>query len=265
MASTAVALSASAETTRISTLELIATNCCTHSTPSISGMVRSMVTTSGCVRRNISTAARPLLAAPTTSRRAICWERSMRRRMIFESSTIMSFNVPLERTDVSISSRFRIPGAFGRRQTQCDTRELPWHGSQRNLAADLLHEPGHQIHPHASPRILGGILHRREPGLEEQREHLFRIQGGCLLRRDEPLPQCRLLDLFGRHALPVVFGDELVAGVAEFLEYQLELSLRGLPGAQPVVRGFEAMYDGISHGLHGNILDDAPILIRHRI
>src|ERR1700722_2556661 len=95
MASTAVALSASAETTRISTLELIATNSCTHSTPSISGMVRSMVTTCGCVRRNNSTASRPLLAAPTTSRRAICWERSMRRRMMFESSTIMSFNVGL--------------------------------------------------------------------------------------------------------------------------------------------------------------------------
>src|ERR1700685_2280813 len=103
IASTAVALSARAETTKISTLELIAINSSTHSMPSISGMVKSIVTTSGCVRRNISTAARPLLAAPTTSRRAICWERSMRRRMMFESSTIMSFKVPLGTTALSIT------------------------------------------------------------------------------------------------------------------------------------------------------------------
>src|SRR5882762_8813001 len=101
MASTAVALSASAETTRISTLELIATSSCTHWTPSISGMVRSMVTTSGCVRRNSSTASRPLLAAPTTSKRAICCERSIRRRMMFESSTIMSFNEGLASASMS--------------------------------------------------------------------------------------------------------------------------------------------------------------------
>src|SRR5271167_4926095 len=102
IASTAVALSARAETTRISTLELSATNCWTHWMPSISGMVRSIVTTSGCVRRNNSTASRPLLAAPTTSRRSICCERSMRRRMMFETSTIMSFNVPLRPSGISI-------------------------------------------------------------------------------------------------------------------------------------------------------------------
>src|SRR5260370_17747 len=93
MASTAVALSASAETTRISTLELIATTSCTPWTPSTSGMVRSMVTTSGCVRRNSSTASRPLLAAPTTSRRAICCEPSMRRPIMFRSSTILSLKL----------------------------------------------------------------------------------------------------------------------------------------------------------------------------
>ena len=44
-----------------------------------------------------------VLAAPTTSKRAICCERSMRRRMIFESSTIMSFNAGLESSTICIT------------------------------------------------------------------------------------------------------------------------------------------------------------------
>src|SRR6266404_2461853 len=198
MASTAVALSASAETTRISTLELIATNCCTHSTPSISGMVRSMVTTSGCVRRNSSTASRPLLAAPTTSRRAICCERSMRRRMMFESSTIMSFNEGLASSSMA-SRRLRIIRLLGgARQRHGQPGELAGAGRDRNPSAHLIDEVRYQIHAHPPSGILGRRLDGGEAGLEQQREDLLRVHGLRLLGSNESFFQCGFLDALGR-------------------------------------------------------------------
>src|ERR1700686_1866416 len=198
MASTAVALSASAETTRISTLELIATNFCTHSTPSISGMVRSMVTTSGWVRRNKSTASRPLLAAPTTSKRAICCERSMRRRMMFESSTIMSFNMGLDSTSIS-SRRLRIIRALGgARQRHGQPGELSGARRNRNTPAHLIGEVGYQVHADTPSSILGRGLDGGEARLEQQREDLLRIHGlrpfGC----NESLFHRGLLDALRR-------------------------------------------------------------------
>src|SRR5882672_1187620 len=66
IASTAVALSASADTTRIMISGFSDTSRSTHWMPSISGIVRSMVTTSGLVFWKSSTASRPLDAEPTT-------------------------------------------------------------------------------------------------------------------------------------------------------------------------------------------------------
>src|SRR5579863_7317078 len=265
MASTAVALSARAETTRISTLELIATNSCTHSTPSISGMVRSMVTTSGCVRRNNSTASRPLLAAPTTSRRAICWERSMRRRMMFESSTIMSFNVGLGWPSIG-SRRLGVVRALdGARQRHGQAGKFSVAGRNRDPPAELIGEVGDDVHAHTPSRILGRVLNGREPRLKQQREDLLRIQGERPLRSDEPLLERGLLDALGRQALAIVFDDELVAGIAGVLERQAHGALRGLPGGQAHLGRFDAVYDGIAHRLDADVLDRAPIFVGHRV
>ena len=58
----------------------------------ISGIVRSSVMTSGISCLNLVTASRPFTAVPTTSSRSFCCERSMRRRITFESSTIIMRN-----------------------------------------------------------------------------------------------------------------------------------------------------------------------------
>ena len=58
-------------------------------------MVRSMVTTSGSVFLNSSRASSPLPAVPTNCNSSNCCERSMRRRMMFESSTIISLKARL--------------------------------------------------------------------------------------------------------------------------------------------------------------------------
>ena len=67
MASTAVALSASAEITRMRTAGFMPTSFSMHSMPSMCGIVMSMVTTSGSVLPKSSMASRPLAAVPTTS------------------------------------------------------------------------------------------------------------------------------------------------------------------------------------------------------
>src|ERR1700719_1206789 len=212
MASTAVALSARADTTRMRTFGLRATNSSTHSMPSISGMVRSMVTTSGFVRRNNSTASRPLLAAPTTSNRSICCERSMRRRMMFESSTIMSFMAldSLVCTTGSLSCR-RVVGALrlGRHGDGKAGKSAARRGDAHS-AANLVHEVGDQIHSHAASRILRGIVDGGEPRLEQQGIDLFRVQAVRLLRRNEALFDRDLLDALGGEALAVVLHREFI-------------------------------------------------------
>src|SRR6185437_13018895 len=65
IASTAVALSASAEITRMRTAGFSSTSLEMHSMPSICGIVKSIVTTSGSCCLNSSSASRPLPAVPT--------------------------------------------------------------------------------------------------------------------------------------------------------------------------------------------------------
>src|SRR5690606_15839201 len=93
-ASMAVALSESAEITRMRTSGLIFTRFSTHSMPSISGIVISMVTTSAGSLRKASTACLPFAAVATTCSLSICSSRSILRRMMFESSQIMSLSLP---------------------------------------------------------------------------------------------------------------------------------------------------------------------------
>src|SRR6202165_239264 len=265
MASTAVALSARAETTRISTLELIATNCCTHSTPSISGMVRSMVTTSGSVRRNNSTASRPLLAAPTTSKRAICCERSMRRRMMFESSTIMSFNEGLASVFMASRRLYLVRALPGARQRHGQPRKLSRAGRDRNTPAHLAGQVGDQVHADAPSRIFGRRLHGGEAWLEQQREDLFRIQGLRFFGRNESFLERDFLDALDRQTLTVVFDDELVAGVARVLECKAHRALAGFPGSLARVGRLDAVHDGVAHRLNADVLDGAAIVVGHRI
>ena len=87
----AVDLSDSALTTRMLILGKRRSIWPMHSTPSISGMVRSMVTTSGWVARAMRTASAPLRARPTSempARPPFWTTREMRERIMLESSTI---------------------------------------------------------------------------------------------------------------------------------------------------------------------------------
>src|SRR5262249_1888348 len=88
------------EITSIRTAGFSSTSREIHSIPSICGIVRSIVTTSGSAFLKSSSASTPLPAVPISSSSSNCCERSMRLRMIFESSTIISLN-----------DRFRAPFA----------------------------------------------------------------------------------------------------------------------------------------------------------
>src|SRR6266480_5156940 len=80
-----------------------------HSMPSMRGMVISMVTTSGSVLLNSSSASTPLPAVPTSCRSSNCCERSMRRRMRFESSTIISLKQRLALPFIAFALPLRMP------------------------------------------------------------------------------------------------------------------------------------------------------------
>ena len=89
----AVALSESAETTRMIKSGLSPRMRGMHSIPSISGIVRSMVTTSGRSSSQTRTASAPLRARPTICQldsEPLPTTRAIRERITFESSTMSS-------------------------------------------------------------------------------------------------------------------------------------------------------------------------------
>src|SRR3984893_4118924 len=129
-----------------------------HSMPSMRGMVRSMVTTSGSVFLNSSMASSPLAAVPTSCRSSNCCERSMRRRMMFESSTIISLKVRLALPLIAVAWLLRMSVACsasgdrgadrlgGGRQEDLEAGEAAGVGAHADLAPERVHAARHDVH-----------------------------------------------------------------------------------------------------------------------
>src|ERR1700693_984863 len=140
-----------------------------HSIRSMRGMVRPMVTTSGSVFLNSSSASSPLAAVPTSCRSSKFCERSMRRRMMFESSTIISLKdrLPspfiagplLSRMSVACSaSGDRGADRMGGRQENLEAGEAAGVGAHADLASERVHAARHHVHADPAAGIHGHVL-----------------------------------------------------------------------------------------------------------
>src|SRR6185312_4542646 len=219
MASTAVALSASAETTRMRMAGFIATRRAMHSMPSMCGMVMSMVTTSGSVRLNSSSASTPSAAVPTNCSSSNCWERSMRRRMRLESSTIISlkdrlplpFMVPLLMGALVTASGDRGADRLGRRQDDLEARELAGMGADPDLAAERVDAARHDVHADTAAGVHRDLLLRREAGSEDQRHCCARIHERSVVLGDQLALYGRGLERVGGDSGAIILEQQLVA------------------------------------------------------
>src|SRR5215472_14376363 len=185
-----------------------------HSIPSMRGMVRSMVTTSGSVRLKSSIASTPLPAVPTSCRLSNCCERSMRRRMMFESSTIISFMGRL--AFIALASGDR--GGLAGRQRDPEARVSAGVRADADLAAERVDAARHDVHADAAAGIHRHLVLRGEAGTEDERHRGARVHRGGLLLRDQLLAHGGGLERVGRDSGAVV------------LEYQVEAFGRALEG-----------------------------------
>src|SRR4029077_15367824 len=166
-----------------------------HSIPSMRGMVRSMVTTSGSVFLNSSSASSPLPAVPTSCRSSKCCERSMRRRMMFESSTIISLKdrLPLPFIAGPTLSRMRVAcsasgdrGAdrLGGRQEDLEAGEAAGMGAHADLASERVHAARYHVHADPAAGIHGHVLLGGETRTKDQRHGGARVHAAGFLFAD---------------------------------------------------------------------------------
>src|SRR6267142_2290888 len=200
-----------------------------HSIPSMRGMVRSMVTTSGSVFLNSSSASSPLPAVPTSCRSSKCCVRSMRRRMMFESSTIISLKDRLPSPFIAGSLLLRMSVACsasgdrgadrlgGGRQEDLEAGEAAGMGAHADLAPERVHAARHYVHADPAAGIHGHILLGGETRTKDQRHGGARVHAAGFLFADQ-LPAHRGgLERLGGDARAVVLEHQLVAvaGLAE--------------------------------------------------
>src|SRR6202035_3701993 len=198
-----------------------------HSIPSMRGMVRSMVTTSGSVFLNSSSASSPLPAVPTRCRSSKCCERSMRRRMMFESSTIISLKdrFPLSCTAGPLLLRMvacsasgdRGADRLGGRQEDLEAGEAAGVGAHADLASERVHAARHHVHADPAAGVHGYTLLGGETRTKDQRHGGARVHAAGFLFADQ-LPAHRGgLERLGDNARTVVLEHQLVAvaGLAE--------------------------------------------------
>src|SRR5215472_11992258 len=178
-----------------------------HSIPSMRGMVRSMVTTSGSVRLNSSIASTPLPAVPTSCRSSNCCERSMRRRMMFESSTIISFLGRLPFITPTSGDR----GGLSGRERDLEARVSAGVRADADLAAEGVDAARHHVHPDAAARIHRHLVLRGEAGAEDERHGGARVHGGRLQLGDELLAHGGGLERIGGDAGAVVLEQQVEA------------------------------------------------------
>src|SRR6267378_8374596 len=200
-----------------------------HSMPFMRGMVRSMVTTSGSVFLNSSMASSPLAAVPTSCRSSHCCERSMRRRMRFESSTISSLKdrLPLMLPTSVACSASGDRGADrlgGGRQEDLEAGEAAGMGAHADLAPERVHAARHYVHADPAAGIHGHILLGGETRTKDQRHGGARVHAAGFLFADQ-LPAHRGgLERLGGDARAVVLEHQLVAvaGLAEVHAHRSE-------------------------------------------
>src|SRR5438876_10150868 len=272
IASTAVALSARAETTRMRTAGFMATSLAMHSMPSICGMVMSMVTTSGSVFLKSSSASSPLPAVPTSSSCSNRCERSIRRRMMFESSTIISLSVrlpPFLATALPLRMEFALGSSGDRaarrlrgRQHDLEAGESAGVGGDADLAAEDVDAARHDVHPDAAAGVDRHVLAGREAGSEDQRHRGARVHLGGFLLADQLLADCGGLERLGGDARAVVLEYQLVA-VAVLSEVHADQAdvLLGVRAAR--LRRLDAMHRGVAQHLDDAVLDGRGIGRRH--
>src|SRR6185437_7756634 len=225
-----------------------------HSMPAICGIVRSMVTMSGSVFLNISSASTPLPAVPTTSSSSNCCERSIRRRMMLESSTISSLSdrlppaslpctMPIRVLPSLLSSGDRRARRFRGGQHDLEAGEAARVRAHPDLAAQPVYSARHDVHADASAGIHGDLLLGGESRPEDEGHGRTRIHRSRFLGRDDVLAHSGILQYLRRDAGAVILEHQLiaVARAAKVDTYRADIRLRQgtarLAGLDPVDRG----------------------------
>src|SRR6202047_1981011 len=170
-----------------------------HSMPSMRGMVRSMDTLSVSVFLTISIASTPLPAVPTSCRSSKCCVRSMRRRMMFESSTIISLKdrLPSPFAAGTLLLRMRVVRSAsgdrgadrlgGGRQEDLEAGEAAGMGAHADLAPERVHAARHYVHADPAAGIHGHIFLGGETRTKDQGHGGARVHAAGLLFADELL------------------------------------------------------------------------------
>src|SRR3984893_8917816 len=191
-----------------------------HSIPSMRGMVRSMVTTSGSVFLNSSSASSPLPAVPTRRRSSKCCERSMRRRMMFEPSTIISLKdrFPLAFTAGPLLLRMSVAcsasgdrGADrlgGGRQEHLEAGEAAGVGAYADLASERVHAARHHVHADPAAGVHGYTLLGGETRTKDQRHGGARVHAAGFLFADQLPAHPGGLEPLGGDAPTVVLENQ---------------------------------------------------------
>src|SRR6266404_656237 len=193
-----------------------------HSMPSMRGMVISMVTTSGSVFLNSSRASTPLPAVPTNCRSSNCCERSMRRRMRFESSTIISlkqrfvlpfiaFALLLPMRVASSASGDCAADRLDGRQQDLEAGEAAGVGAHADLAPERVHAARHDVHADPPAGIHGNVLLGGETGTKDEGHGGARVHATGFLFADQSLAHRGGLERLDGDARAVVLEHQLVA------------------------------------------------------
>src|ERR1700724_1702531 len=238
-----------------------------HSMPSMRGMVRSMVTTSGSVFLNSSMASIPLAAVPTSCRSSNCCERSMRRRSMFESSTIISLKdrLPLM-LPMSVACSASADGGADRlgggRQEDLEAGEAAGVGAHADLAPERVHAARYDVHADPAAGIHGHVLLGGETRTKDQGHGGARVHAAGLLFADQLLAYRGGLERLGCDARAVVLEHQLVAVavLAEVHAHDADVLL----GVRTAHLGrLDAMHGRITQHLDKAVLDDRGIRQRH--
>jgi hypothetical protein len=114
--------------------------------------------------------------------------------------------------------------------------------AQRDLAPELLREALHDVHPEPAAARLRGLVARREPRQSQELEQ-GRVRPGHLSPRP---PRHRL----AIDAAPVVRHAELNLRVRPLEARDREHPLLGLARPPPLLRGLDAVIDGVPDEVH---------------
>src|SRR5262249_2413359 len=271
IASTAVALSARAETTRMRTAGLSATSWPMHSMPSMRGMVRSMVTTSGSVFLKSSMASSPLAAVPTTRSSSNCCERSMRRRMMLESSTIISLKWRLPLAVMVLLLMGALPrwpsgdrraDRLGGGQNDLEARELARVGADPDLAAERIDAARHDLPADDTSGVTRDLVLGGEAGAENQCHGRTSVHLCRIIFADQLPPYGSSLERVRGDSGAVILEHQLVA-IGRLVKIDLHAAGILLRLGTPHVRRLDAVDRSVAQHLDEAVLDGCRVRRRH--